>query len=250
MSRFGRGCGAGWRAPRAPRARRPTRPRTDITPRTVTRTAYWRGLPLLAALACGTRLPSFVRPLWNPDEGYLASPSRPGCRPRAGSCTTPSWTASRGAALAVRGRVRGARFRLADAAAGARGPRPAAHGGAAGLPPGAAGATARAGRRECRIRWSRSGSTPRTRRPPPSRCSHCPARPPPCGAPTAGAGVRPGPPEPSRSSPNRTAARRCFPGRGCLHRQGAPRRCRTARTSGPAPYPAVDQVSPVPCGVP
>ncbi|MGW0284079.1 glycosyltransferase family 39 protein [Streptomyces sp. NPDC003236] len=39
----------------------------------VTRTAYWiRLLPALAALACVTRVPSFVRPLWNPDEGYLA----------------------------------------------------------------------------------------------------------------------------------------------------------------------------------
>ncbi|MEV1023754.1 glycosyltransferase family 39 protein [Streptomyces sp. NPDC050264] len=34
---------------------------------------YWRRLaPLLALLACVTRVPSFVRPLWNPDEGYLA----------------------------------------------------------------------------------------------------------------------------------------------------------------------------------
>ncbi|MFI5975205.1 ArnT family glycosyltransferase [Streptomyces sp. NPDC051452] len=37
------------------------------------RTAYWGRLsPALAALACLTRVPSFVRPLWNPDEGYLA----------------------------------------------------------------------------------------------------------------------------------------------------------------------------------
>ncbi|MFF9580638.1 ArnT family glycosyltransferase [Streptomyces achromogenes] len=42
-----------------------------------TRTAYWtRLLPLLAALACVTRIPSFVRPLWNPDEGYLAVEAR------------------------------------------------------------------------------------------------------------------------------------------------------------------------------
>ncbi|MEW2259987.1 glycosyltransferase family 39 protein [Streptomyces sp. NPDC047869] len=39
----------------------------------ITRTAYWiRLLPALAGLACVTRVPSFVRPLWNPDEGYLA----------------------------------------------------------------------------------------------------------------------------------------------------------------------------------
>ncbi|CAM5511629.1 glycosyltransferase family 39 protein [Streptomyces fumanus] len=38
---------------------------------------YWaRLLPALAALACLTRLPSFARPLWNPDEGYLAVQSR------------------------------------------------------------------------------------------------------------------------------------------------------------------------------
>ncbi|MFD5537871.1 ArnT family glycosyltransferase [Streptomyces sp. NPDC127079] len=39
----------------------------------VVRKGYWpRLLPSLAALACVTRVPSFVRPLWNPDEGYLA----------------------------------------------------------------------------------------------------------------------------------------------------------------------------------
>lgn len=38
---------------------------------------YWRRLlPLLAVLACVTRIPSFVRPLWNPDEGYLAVQAR------------------------------------------------------------------------------------------------------------------------------------------------------------------------------
>ncbi|MEU7649457.1 ArnT family glycosyltransferase [Streptomyces huasconensis] len=41
------------------------------------RTGYWRRLlPLLAALACVTRLPSFRLPLWNPDEGYLAVQAR------------------------------------------------------------------------------------------------------------------------------------------------------------------------------
>ncbi|MFJ4326299.1 glycosyltransferase family 39 protein [Streptomyces tricolor] len=44
---------------------------------TVTRTAYWaRLLPHLAVLACVTRIPSFVRPLWNPDEGFLAVQAR------------------------------------------------------------------------------------------------------------------------------------------------------------------------------
>ncbi|GAA3142870.1 hypothetical protein GCM10010521_32010 [Streptomyces rameus] len=43
----------------------------------VTRTAYWTRLaPLLAALACVTRIPSFVQPLWNPDEGFLAVQAR------------------------------------------------------------------------------------------------------------------------------------------------------------------------------
>ncbi|MFK0119482.1 ArnT family glycosyltransferase [Streptomyces sp. NPDC090994] len=42
-----------------------------------TRSGYWtRLLPLLALLACLTRLPSFARPLWNPDEGYLAVQAR------------------------------------------------------------------------------------------------------------------------------------------------------------------------------
>ncbi|QTE01627.1 glycosyltransferase family 39 protein [Streptomyces cyanogenus] len=46
--------------------------RTAVTP-----TAYWsRLLPLLAALASLTRLPSFARPLWNPDEGFLAVQAR------------------------------------------------------------------------------------------------------------------------------------------------------------------------------
>ncbi|MEV3858649.1 glycosyltransferase family 39 protein [Streptomyces sp. NPDC050095] len=39
--------------------------------------AYWtRLLPLLALLACVTRIPSFAVPLWNPDEGYLAVQAR------------------------------------------------------------------------------------------------------------------------------------------------------------------------------
>ncbi|MFJ5645501.1 ArnT family glycosyltransferase [Streptomyces sp. NPDC093223] len=38
---------------------------------------YWtRLLTLLAVLACVTRAPSFLRPLWNPDEGYLAVQAR------------------------------------------------------------------------------------------------------------------------------------------------------------------------------
>ncbi|NEY33072.1 glycosyltransferase [Streptomyces sp. PRKS01-65] len=35
-----------------------------------------RLVPLLALLACVTRVPSFTRPLWNPDEGYLAVQAR------------------------------------------------------------------------------------------------------------------------------------------------------------------------------
>ncbi len=38
---------------------------------------YWLCLvPVLAVLACLTRLPSFRRPLWSPDEGYLAVQAR------------------------------------------------------------------------------------------------------------------------------------------------------------------------------
>jgi 4-amino-4-deoxy-L-arabinose transferase and related glycosyltransferases of PMT family len=38
---------------------------------------YWRRLlPVLGVLVCLTRAPSFVRPLWNPDEGYLAVQAR------------------------------------------------------------------------------------------------------------------------------------------------------------------------------
>ncbi|MGW7524423.1 hypothetical protein [Streptomyces sp. NPDC054783] len=54
----------------------PLAPARTVTTRTVTRTAYRRRLlPLLAAPACATRLPSFVRP-WNPDEGCLAVQAR------------------------------------------------------------------------------------------------------------------------------------------------------------------------------
>ncbi|WP_405883280.1 glycosyltransferase family 39 protein [Streptomyces sp. NBC_01136] len=43
----------------------------------VSGSGYWRRLlPVLAALVCLTRAPSFVRPLWNPDEGYLAVQAR------------------------------------------------------------------------------------------------------------------------------------------------------------------------------
>ena len=39
--------------------------------------SYWtRLLPVLLALSVLTRLPSFTRPLWNPDEGYLATQAR------------------------------------------------------------------------------------------------------------------------------------------------------------------------------
>jgi Dolichyl-phosphate-mannose-protein mannosyltransferase len=38
---------------------------------------YWRRLlPLLAVVALATRLPSFLRPVWNPDEGFLATQAR------------------------------------------------------------------------------------------------------------------------------------------------------------------------------
>ena len=45
--------------------------------REAVRTGYWtRLVPLLAVLATVTHLPSFARPLWNPDEGYLATEAR------------------------------------------------------------------------------------------------------------------------------------------------------------------------------
>ncbi|MFE0177516.1 ArnT family glycosyltransferase [Streptomyces sp. NPDC059002] len=50
-------------------------PRKEYVPDV--RAPYWTRLfPLLAALACVTRLPSFRWPLWNPDEGYLAVQAR------------------------------------------------------------------------------------------------------------------------------------------------------------------------------
>ncbi|WP_199547645.1 glycosyltransferase family 39 protein [Streptomyces sp. N35] len=40
-------------------------------------TRYWpRLLAVLAVLACVTRIPSFVWPVWNPDEGFLATQAR------------------------------------------------------------------------------------------------------------------------------------------------------------------------------
>ncbi|MEU9289198.1 glycosyltransferase family 39 protein [Streptomyces sp. NPDC048275] len=51
-------------------------PRSVVESR-VSGRGYWRRLlPVLAVLACLTRAPSFVRPLWNPDEGYLAVQAR------------------------------------------------------------------------------------------------------------------------------------------------------------------------------
>ncbi|WP_245984807.1 ArnT family glycosyltransferase [Streptomyces tateyamensis] len=41
------------------------------------RTGYWtRLVPLLAVLAVATHVPSFMRPVWSPDEGYLATQAR------------------------------------------------------------------------------------------------------------------------------------------------------------------------------
>lgn len=57
-------------APRVPGPRAPAA-------RGARRGRYWaRLLPVLAALACLTRAPSFRHPLWNPDEGYLAVQAR------------------------------------------------------------------------------------------------------------------------------------------------------------------------------
>lgn len=41
------------------------------------RTGYWtRVVPVLAVLAVVTHIPSFMRPVWSPDEGYLATQAR------------------------------------------------------------------------------------------------------------------------------------------------------------------------------
>ncbi|MCX4746298.1 glycosyltransferase family 39 protein [Kitasatospora sp. NBC_01287] len=41
------------------------------------RTGYWtRLVPVLAVLATLTHIPSFLRPVWSPDEGYLATQAR------------------------------------------------------------------------------------------------------------------------------------------------------------------------------
>ncbi|GAA2140982.1 hypothetical protein GCM10009760_24710 [Kitasatospora kazusensis] len=41
------------------------------------RTGYWtRVVPVLALLAVVTHIPSFLRPVWSPDEGYLATQAR------------------------------------------------------------------------------------------------------------------------------------------------------------------------------
>ncbi len=87
MSRFGRDCGAVSLAPMLaePSASSPSVHRLPVPrPRTggerapaPARTRYWpRLLPVLAVLACVTRIPSFVWPVWNPDEGFLATQAR------------------------------------------------------------------------------------------------------------------------------------------------------------------------------
>ncbi|MFD7923483.1 ArnT family glycosyltransferase [Streptomyces sp. NPDC059740] len=60
-----------------PAAPAPAPGRSAAWARTADRRRYWgRLLPSLAALAVVTRLPSFRRPVWNPDEGYLATQAR------------------------------------------------------------------------------------------------------------------------------------------------------------------------------
>ncbi|WP_327190873.1 ArnT family glycosyltransferase [Streptomyces xinghaiensis] len=61
-----------------PAPRRPGGPDgPDGPPAHPGRRRYWaRLLPLLAGIVLVARLPSFLRPLWNPDEGYLAVQAR------------------------------------------------------------------------------------------------------------------------------------------------------------------------------
>ncbi|WP_431037630.1 ArnT family glycosyltransferase [Streptomyces sp. P6-2-1] len=55
----------------------PAAPPTAALPPPAVRDRYWwRLLPVLTALALLVRAPSFTRPLWNPDEGYLAVQAR------------------------------------------------------------------------------------------------------------------------------------------------------------------------------
>ncbi|MDT0414545.1 glycosyltransferase family 39 protein [Streptomyces sp. DSM 41982] len=51
-------------------------PTAALPPPAVRDRYWWRLLPALAALALLVRVPSFTRPLWNPDEGYLAVQAR------------------------------------------------------------------------------------------------------------------------------------------------------------------------------
>ena len=119
-------------SPRSVRGLR-VRARARARPRTGCRAAYWaRLLPLLAALACVTRLPSFRWPLWSPDEGYLAVQARmladggaalrDGRRPQAAARP-----------LAVRGGVRALRRRHPAPAEGPRRGGPAPDGRPPGL---------------------------------------------------------------------------------------------------------------------
>lgn len=57
-------------------APRPALPRSPGRRGTGARLRWSRLLPVLAAVALLTRLPSFTRPLWSPDEGYLATQAR------------------------------------------------------------------------------------------------------------------------------------------------------------------------------
>ncbi|WP_093611090.1 glycosyltransferase family 39 protein [Streptomyces indicus] len=53
------------------------RPRTASDRAPAPAAPYWpRLLALLAVLACVTRIPSFLWPVWNPDEGFLATQAR------------------------------------------------------------------------------------------------------------------------------------------------------------------------------
>ncbi|MEU2767933.1 glycosyltransferase family 39 protein [Streptomyces diastaticus] len=58
-----------------PRPHRPA-PGRPAAPRTRGLAPWLRLLPGLALVACATRLPSFRLPLWNPDEGFLATQAR------------------------------------------------------------------------------------------------------------------------------------------------------------------------------
>ena len=155
----------------------PGRRRRPCEPPAAAPVRYWRRLlPVLAVLALITRIPSFRHPLWNPDEGYLAVQARL----LASGGTLYATVVDRKppllpwlyeAAFALCGDASLAPLRLAAAAAQLLTALALA---STAAPP--LGRPRGPHRRASSTSWSPWDSTPRTPRPPPSRCSCCPSR--------------------------------------------------------------------------